>query len=127
MIHKAFFKFCFSFLITGVFYTKTEQNYRWLNFREYLPFWLHLKNKVANHCPEVHFASFFSGGFTTMAVINPPERKLIKCTSALHCPEHFSPRENMLRTELIELSPFSRAGVKVKYFLISSHLEINAE
>jgi hypothetical protein len=39
-------------------------------------------------CPplntEVHFASFFSGGFTTMAVINPPEKKLTKCTS-VHC------------------------------------------
>ena len=27
---------------------------------------------------EVRFASFFSGGFTTMAVINPQERKLAK-------------------------------------------------
>ena len=34
-----------------------------------------------NHCTEVRFASFLSGGFTTMAVINPPERKLIKRTS----------------------------------------------
>ena len=32
-------------------------------------------------CTEVRFASFLSGGFTTMAVINPPERKLAKCTS----------------------------------------------
>ena len=30
---------------------------------------------------EVRFASFLSGGFTTMAVINPPERKLVKRTS----------------------------------------------
>jgi hypothetical protein len=34
-----------------------------------------------NDCTEVHFASFLSGGFTTMAVINPPERKLAKRTS----------------------------------------------
>ena len=27
-------------------------------------------------CTEVRFASFHFGGFTTMAVINPPERKL---------------------------------------------------
>ena len=27
-------------------------------------------------CTEVRFASFLSGGFTTMAVINQPERKL---------------------------------------------------
>ena len=30
---------------------------------------------------EVCFASFLSGGFTTMAVINPPERKLTQRTS----------------------------------------------
>ena len=30
---------------------------------------------------EVHFAGLLSGGFTTMAVINPPERKLAKRTS----------------------------------------------
>jgi len=30
------------------------------------------------------FASFISGGFPTMAVINPPERKLAKLTS-VHC------------------------------------------
>ena len=33
------------------------------------------------HCTHVRFASFLSGGFTTMAVINPPERKLAKRTS----------------------------------------------
>ena len=32
-------------------------------------------------CKEVRFASFLSGGFTTMAVINPRERKLAKRTS----------------------------------------------
>ena len=29
-------------------------------------------------CTEVRFARLLSGGFTTMAVINPPERKLAK-------------------------------------------------
>ena len=29
----------------------------------------------------LRFASFLSGGFTTMAVMNPPEKKLEKCTS----------------------------------------------
>ena len=33
---------------------------------------------------EVRFARLLSGGFTTMAVINPPERKLAKRTS-VHC------------------------------------------
>ena len=31
-------------------------------------------------CTEVRFASFLSGGFTTMAVMNPPENKLEKRT-----------------------------------------------
>ncbi len=38
---------------------------------------------VAHQCTEVRFASFLSGGFTTMVVINPPERKLAKRTSVL--------------------------------------------
>jgi hypothetical protein len=29
----------------------------------------------------VRFASFFSGGFITAIVVNPPEMKLAKCTS----------------------------------------------
>ena len=33
------------------------------------------------HCTEVRFATFISGGFTTMAVINPLVRKLAKRTS----------------------------------------------
>ena len=32
-------------------------------------------------CTKVRFASLLSGGFTTMTVINPPERKLAKRTS----------------------------------------------
>ena len=38
-----------------------------------------------SHYTEVHFAIFLSGGFTTMRVINLPERKLAKRTS-VHCP-----------------------------------------
>ena len=30
---------------------------------------------------EVHFASLFSGGFITVIVVNPPEKKLAKRTS----------------------------------------------
>ena len=37
--------------------------------------------KLSSHCTEVRFASFFSGKYTTMAVINTPERKLAKRTS----------------------------------------------
>jgi hypothetical protein len=36
----------------------------------------------------VHFSSLLSGGFTTMAVINPPERKLGKRTSVHWTKEH---------------------------------------
>ena len=38
---------------------------------------------------EVRFASFFPGGFTTMAVMNPPERKLANNTS-VECVDDFS-------------------------------------
>ena len=36
------------------------------------------------HCTEMRFASFLSGGFITAMVVNPPERRLAKCTS-VHC------------------------------------------
>ena len=36
-------------------------------------------------CTEVRFASFLSGGFTTMAVINPTIRKMTKRTSVQWC------------------------------------------
>ena len=48
----------------------------------------HEKNKykirVSVHCTEVRFSTLLFGGFTIMAVINPPERKLAKRTS-VHC------------------------------------------
>ena len=34
--------------------------------------------ELLNACTEVRFASFLPGGFTTMALISPPERKLAK-------------------------------------------------
>ena len=40
-----------------------------------------LKPLETLHCTEVRFVSFLSGDFATMAVIDPPERKLAKCTS----------------------------------------------
>ena len=30
--------------------------------------------RYCSHCTDVRFASLLSGGFTTMAVINPPEK-----------------------------------------------------
>ena len=40
---------------------------------------------LVHHCTDVRFASLLSGGFTTMAVINPPEKKLAKRTSVQCC------------------------------------------
>jgi len=40
---------------------------------------------LLNQYTEVRFASFLSGGFTTMAVINQPEKKLAKRTSVQYC------------------------------------------
>ena len=34
-----------------------------------------------HNCTEVRFTSYLSCGFTNMAVTNPPERKVAKCTS----------------------------------------------
>ena len=48
----------------------------------------------ALQCTEVRFASFLSGGFTTMAVMNPTERKLAKRTS-LQWDEIISDRASM--------------------------------
>ena len=31
-----------------------------------------------NHCTEVRYASFLSGGFINVIVVNPPERRLAK-------------------------------------------------
>ena len=43
------------------------------------------KVHLNTQCTEVSFASFLSGGFTTMTVINPLEKKLAKCTSVCVC------------------------------------------
>ena len=57
---------------------------------QYVPiilYTIHLENHTqegAPHSTEVQFVSFLSGGFTTMTVINPPERKLAKRIS-VHC------------------------------------------
>ena len=41
--------------------------------------------KTFVQCTEMRFASFFSGGFITAIVVNPPERKLAKRTSVYWC------------------------------------------
>ena len=42
----------------------------------------------STQCTEVRFASLLFGGFTTMAVINPPEKKLTNRTSVQWRPHH---------------------------------------
>ena len=44
--------------------------------------WYESCSILPHHCTEVRFASFLSGGFITVIVVNPPERKLAKRTSA---------------------------------------------
>jgi hypothetical protein len=39
------------------------------------------KTYILSRCTEVRFASFFSGGFVIVTVVNPPGRKLAKHTS----------------------------------------------
>ena len=36
--------------------------------------------QATHQCTEVRFASFLFGGFITAIVVNPPEKKLAKCT-----------------------------------------------
>ena len=40
--------------------------------------------KAIRQCTEMRFPSFLSGGFITVIVVNPPEKKLAKRTS-VHC------------------------------------------
>ena len=43
--------------------------------------WVHFRPISHGECTEVRFASFLSGGFIIVIVVNPPERKLAKHTS----------------------------------------------
>ena len=63
---------------TQLFYTNYLTKY--LCFLKY-NFWDELHLFPRPHCTEVRFASFFSSGFITAIVGNPPERRLAKRTS----------------------------------------------
>ena len=56
------------------------------NLKKISHFVLKLLSNVKTKLIEVRFARFFSGGFTAMAVMNPPEKKLENPTS-VHCIE----------------------------------------
>ena len=49
---------------------------------------------IATQRTEVHFSCLLSGGFTNMAVINPPERKLAKRTSVHWTGHYFTEKSN---------------------------------
>ena len=53
-----------------------------------VPSWFPHGSLMVPSCTEVRYASFFSGGFITTIVVNPPERKLAKRTS-VHCIEYY--------------------------------------
>ena len=53
------------------------------------------KDRARSHCTEVRFASFLSGGFITMAVINPPDWKLANRTF-VPCGDGFHPETTSL-------------------------------
>ena len=60
-------------------------------------------------CTEVRFASLLSGGFTTMTVINPLDRKLANPTSCVQSPSHTSSIRNIMQenyeaTSIMELN-----------------------
>ena len=90
---QLFFAF-WSFLLTNTFFWENSQRIKacmsahCTHFSFCTPFCTQLHHYVLattqtcasqpNDCTEVCFANFFSGGFTTTAVINPLERKLAK-------------------------------------------------
>ena len=57
--------------VRTLYCTYTIKPGRYISTKTY-PFW------TAAQCTDVHFASFHSSVFTTITVINPPERKLAK-------------------------------------------------
>ena len=76
-----------------------------------------------DHCTEVRFSSFFSGGFITAIVVNPPERKLAKCTS-VHCSrshiyDSFFYREVNTRFEIRQKEEFQDRKEKSTRILVA--------
>ena len=65
---------------------------------------------IFSQCTEVRFASFFPGGFTTMAVINPLEKKLANHTS-VHCKKIFQITDEFAPTHI-----FSTFSSKINEF-----------
>ena len=63
---------------------------------------------------EVRFASFLSFGFTTMAVINPPEKKLAKRTSVDRFEKHQS---------TLDLFHFTSTNMQMKIEFLKSKIK----
>ena len=68
---------------------------------------------------KVRFASFLSSGFTTMAVINPPEKKMAKRTSLqpIELPEIMAVKSRHFFSEPINMDNFVVSKKKVVMFL----------
>ena len=65
--------------------------------------WLYFSSFILSfgHCTEVRFVSLLYGVFTTMTVINPPEKKRAKRT-IVHCGTVIEIINNMARHNLID-------------------------
>ena len=82
-------------MVPNAVFSKNQNARKWGNrFTKLKTNKIRIAWKNYGHCTEVRFDSFLSGGFTTMAVINPPERKLAKGTS-VHCAP--PPQQPLLR------------------------------
>ena len=74
---------CPIFWILKIGLTKSLSSLQESEFLKLIILIFHVKK--LNNCTEVCFNSFFSGGFTTAIVVNPPEKKLLKHTSVNWC------------------------------------------
>jgi hypothetical protein len=66
------------------------------------------------------FASFLSGGFTTMTVINPPEKKLAKCTSVHWA--NFNKKVHKPPYWTLKVARVRKARLGAKMHLVSFHI-----
>ena len=64
----------------------------------------------------MRFASFLSGGFTTMAVVNPPERKLAKRTSVNCAVAFYAMAEKRQFMKFFNFKPRHHAKARLREF-----------
>ena len=74
----------------------------------------------------MRFASFFSGGFTTMAVMNTPEKKLQKRTSVhpIHCTNYCPECQILSHILMWNINfHFQKAAFSIEGFSVGSGLD----